>query len=306
MLDVSELEKKWSTYHFKKMLPRYIMTGTVLLASAVAGYIFVLPKVALSTPPTQVTAKKESSATKTDNTQNKQVVQIPSKTVVDPTVYTTQNILAPSFLFTASLDKDLLTYNNALVLASVTKREKTVVKPKKKKVKKISKKRTKKSVTKKRVKKKAPVKMAKPVVKKPPTKVVAKKSTHKSSIVLGETGHVKTKKSSDHAILQKKKTTDSELASVIKRFKRSKKPALGLFIANRYYVSGDYKSSYKYARATYKINPNIEDAVLLYAKSLAKLGHKDKAIARLKPYIKKSGSIEAKALLNNLNKGLFK
>ena len=90
---------------------------------------------------------------------------------------------------------------------------------------------------------------------------------------------------------------------MIKRFNKSKKPALSLFIAKKYYEQGNYKESYKYARQTYKLNPKIEDGLILYAQSLAKLGKKEKAIAKLKPYIKKSGSVKAKILLSDIKKG---
>ena len=303
MLDVLELEKKWSNYHFKKMLPRYIITAAVLISSAIGGYIFVLPSITPPlTTPTQTVIKKDTSLPKSsDKTSQKRV-----STALDNHNYNVQNVLTPSFTFIADLDKQLVSYNNALILAAVkkVKKVKKASQPKKKKAYKKPKKQVKKPVKKKTVAKKRP-KTVSPVKKKQ-TKTATQESTPSKSIILGKKSTVKSKKEPQHAILQKKKTTDSELASVIKRFNRNKKPALGLFIANKYYVSGNYKASYKYAKATYKINPNIEDAVLLYAKSLAKLGHQDKAIAKLKPYIKKSGSIEAKALLNNLNKGLFK
>ena len=305
MLDVLELEKRWSSYHFKKMLPRYIIMGTVLITSAIGSYIFVLP-IGLSQGASTVQSIEKSTSNKSLNNTDvaKTVTVKPHPISPDVTVYTSQNILTPSFTFLTEMDKKLVIYNNALILASVSHAEK----PKYKKVVRTKKKKPPKRRVKKVVKKKTtPKKKVVPVKKNiPPVKVTKKKSEPTKSIILGKSHPSKIKKESNHAILQKKKTTDSELASVIKRFKRSKKPALGLFIANKYYVNGNYRESYKYAKATYKINPNIEDAVLLYAKSLAKLGHKDKAIARLKPYIKKSGSIEAKALLNNLNKGLFK
>ena len=123
--------------------------------------------------------------------------------------------------------------------------------------------------------------------------------------VLGDKSNYKKNSSSQTKPVQlgHNNTSKSQLDSVIKRFNKSKKPALGLFISNTYYEQGNYKESYKYARQTYKINPNIEDAVLLYAKSLAKLGKKELAISKLKPYIKKSGSVKAKALLTQIKKG---
>jgi len=305
MLDVAELEKKWSSYHLKKMLPRYIILGTMSIASAIASYLFLIPSTAFTNAPSQTSVQKEALVAKIAEDTTPKV----PKNIINKSLFTSQNVLSPSFSFTVDLDKELLTYNNALILASVSQRKKKKTEPvHKTKKKKELKKRVKKNSKKKPIPKKkvAPAKVAKPAVKKKPKQITAKKSPAPKSIILGEKSNVIAAKDTSHAILQNKKTTDSQLASVIKRFKHSKKPALGLFIANKYYINGDYKSSYKYAKATYKINPNIEDAVLLYAKSLAKLGHKDKAIARLKPYIKKSGSIEAKALLNNLNKGLFK
>ena len=101
-------------------------------------------------------------------------------------------------------------------------------------------------------------------------------------------------------------TSEDELKGVIKRFNRKKKPALSLFIANKYYEKGNYAQSYKYAKETLKLNPKIEDGVILYTKSLVKLGRKDKAIQKLNSYYKKSRSIKAKALLTEIKKGTFK
>ncbi len=151
---------------------------------------------------------------------------------------------------------------------------------------------------------KAPAQTQKVV--KPEVKQVVKNEPVQT-IVFGDKSNIADNEEPSQALFQlgQKSTSEDELKSVIKRFNKSKKPALSLFIAKKYYEQGDYKESYSYAKATYKLNPNIEDGVLLYSKSLVKLGHPDKAVSKLKPFIKKSGSIKAKILLNEIQKGNF-
>ena len=208
-----------------------------------------------------------------------------------------QNTLMPSFLFLRTLDNQLISESNRLKLLAIAAAKPVVKKaPKKTKAKKVKRKR---AVIKPKPKpKKVAKKTVVPVVVTPvPTKTKV--------IVLGDNSNYKQKSATQQEPVQvgHKYTSKAQLDSVIRRFRKSKKPALGLFISNKYYEQGNYKESYNYARQTYKINPNIEGAVMLYAKSLTKLGQKDKAMSKLQLYIKKSGSIKAKALLSQIKKG---
>ncbi len=297
MLDIQDLEKKWSKYHFKKVLPLYITSFVLATVVGAASYVY------MTNPDLLLALVKE------DKPQKKiPVVQVAKSTPALQAVQTLkkdeQNILVPSFNFIYNLEDQVINYNNAQKLASLNTVKKRVVKaPKAKKPAVKPKKAT--SKPKKRVKK-AAVKPQKKVIP-PKAKPVVKKKP-KQAIVIGDTSSAASSQAPKQSLFQVANTTTSEdeLRGVIKRFNKTKKPALSLFIAKKYYEQGNYKESYKYARTTYKLNPNIENGVILYAQSLAKLGKNDLAVSKLKTYIKKSGSIKAKILLDEMQQGNFK
>ncbi len=303
MLDVLELEKKWSKYHFKKMLPLYITSFLITAILGVSAYLVVTnPNEILAlikdrqVPEKQTVAKIEKSAI-----ANKAIT---TKAVTEK-VYI-QNVLAPSFQFVNDLEVQVINYKNAQLLAAVSPVKKTAKRIKKKTVKKPKKqKRATKPKTINRPVKKAPAPKKK-VAKATATQIVKKAPSQ--TILLGDNSSITSKQSQQETLVKvgQNSTSKDQLRSVIKRFNKTKKPALSLFISKKYYEQGNYKESYYYARETYKLNPKIEDGVLLYAQSLAKLGKSDTAIKKLKPYIKKSGSIKAKILLNELQQGNFK
>ena len=98
----------------------------------------------------------------------------------------------------------------------------------------------------------------------------------------------------------------AELEQIVKRFKKSNNPTLGVFIAKKYYNMGEYQKSYNYALLTNQIDSTIEDSWIIFAKSLVKLGKKDQAIKTLQAYIRVSSSSRAKLLLNKIVTGKFK
>jgi len=87
---------------------------------------------------------------------------------------------------------------------------------------------------------------------------------------------------------------------VEKRFKRSHNINDAIFLANMYYKKKDYKKAIYWAMQTNKLDNNIEESWLIFAKSKAKIGHKNEAIRILREYIKRSNSYEAKKLLKKL------
>ena len=103
-----------------------------------------------------------------------------------------------------------------------------------------------------------------------------------------------------------RKNAHADIASVIKRFKKSNNPALSLFIAKKYYELQDYKNAYNYALITNEINRDIESSWIIFAKSLVKLGKKDMAIQTLREYTKDSHSDSARILLDEITSGKFR
>lgn len=306
MLDVLELEKKWSKYHSKKVLPLYITSFVLVILAGVSSYVYIMNPEVVS-----ALINKEQIPEKVPTVVKVTKSVAPVQAAQPQKVYE-QNVLVPSYDFIYNLEDQVINYKNAQILASVSTpkvtTKKKVVKPSKpKKPAAQPKKRKKPAAKPKKVASKTtkvPVLPQKRALKTKEKSTATKKSAQ--TIILGDKSNLIDEKAAEQAVVQVGHTTSKdELRSVIKRFNRTQKPALSLFISKKYYEQGDYKESYNYAKATYKLNPNIEDGVLLYSKSLVKLGHPDKAVSKLKPFIKKSGSIKAKILLNEIQKGNF-
>ena len=100
-----------------------------------------------------------------------------------------------------------------------------------------------------------------------------------------------------------KTTSVSAYKDVEKRFTLSHDTDDSLFLAKSYYRKGNYKKAEYWALQTNKVNGNIEESWLIFAKSKVKLGHKNEAIRILTTYIKRSNSVEAKSLLYKIEKG---
>ena len=300
MLDVPELEKRWAKYHFKKMLPLYITSTVGAIILGLSAYIYTAkPAVVMSL----------LSQKPTDTVVTASIKKDPVPTIVKRPVpaVPSQNILRPSLTFLYNLEERVINAEeNVLPVATAVVTQNKVkqqIKPKAKPKRKAKPKAKPKPKVK--PKQKRPVK-TKTVTK--PTHVATKKSVVIPVKVIHpvETEKQSVKTQNTLVKVGHNTTSDDELKGVIKRFNRKKKPALSLFIANKYYEKGNYTESYKYARITYNLNPKIEDSMIIYAKSLVKLGKKDKAKNALTAYIKKTGSINAKTLLNQINKGTFK
>jgi len=93
---------------------------------------------------------------------------------------------------------------------------------------------------------------------------------------------------------------------VEKRFRLGHDPDDSLFLAKFYYKKGWYKKAEYWALQTNKINDNIEESWLIFAKAKAKRGKRNEAKRILNVYIKKTNSSEAKVLLDKIKKGRFK
>jgi tetratricopeptide (TPR) repeat protein len=94
----------------------------------------------------------------------------------------------------------------------------------------------------------------------------------------------------------------SAYRDVEKRFSDTKDVEDSLFLARTYYNKGNNKKAIFWALQTNKINNNIEESWIIFAKAKARSGHKDEAIRILSSYVKRSNSFEAKALLRKYKK----
>jgi len=75
-----------------------------------------------------------------------------------------------------------------------------------------------------------------------------------------------------------------------------------LFLARGYYGKRKFSKAAYWALQTNKINGEIEESWLIFAKAKAKIGKKNEAIRVLTQYVKRSNSAEAKKLLQTLKK----
>lgn len=286
------------------MLPRYIASGVILSGLAALAYVYIQnPQyiaglITPSSAPSMTSTAPKTAIVKTVSAVTKTPAPVNGVPVAVSAVETTyeQNTLTPSFAFMDTLQTYEIDYENALKLAALAaQKEKAaqIAKKKRKPAKKVrAKSKPKKPVQKKRVSKPVKPKKKKEVVTVPVKRVttVPKKEITEDKIIT----------------VAPDTASQDELNALIKRFNHKKKPALSLFIANKYYNQGNYQESYTYAKETLKLNGRIEDAILIYAKSLVKLGRSEKAKAKLYSYIKQTHSIKAKSLLNKINKGTFK
>jgi len=100
-----------------------------------------------------------------------------------------------------------------------------------------------------------------------------------------------------------KTTSINAYKDVEKRFYESHDTDDSLFLAKSYYNKGLYKKAEHWALETNKVNGNIEESWLIFARSKVKLGHKNEAIRLLMSYVKRSNSKKAKSLLYKIKKG---
>ena len=84
------------------------------------------------------------------------------------------------------------------------------------------------------------------------------------------------------------------------RFSMAPDPDDSLFLARNYYKEGKYSKAAYWALQTNKLNGDIEESWLIFAKSKSKTGHKNEAIRVLSQYVAKSNSTEARKLLYKL------
>jgi tetratricopeptide (TPR) repeat protein len=95
----------------------------------------------------------------------------------------------------------------------------------------------------------------------------------------------------------------NNLKEIEKRFRLGHDTDDSLFLAKSYYKKRQYKKAEYWALQTNKINQNIEESWLLFAKAKVKRGHKNEAIRILNSYIERTKSIEAKVLIEKIKKG---
>jgi tetratricopeptide (TPR) repeat protein len=95
----------------------------------------------------------------------------------------------------------------------------------------------------------------------------------------------------------------SAYKDVAERFRQSHEVDDSLFLAKAYFRKGNYKKAEYWALQTNKVNENIEESWLIFAKSKVKQGKRNEAIRVLTAYVKRSKSQQAKHLLEKIKEG---
>ncbi len=304
MFDVPALEKKWFRYRLKKLLPLFTTVAILLITAGAASYLLIVKPGFINDiiKISPVVVEKEQSDVDTNiSAAISPVTQIAEKDE--------QNILKPSLSFMYNIEDEIINYNNKKVLESVSEAESTEETAKVKNTGSSSKPAAKTAVQSRKVSKPAvqPKKTERHAVsqkEKPPVKKIVQEEEPVKIVVSDKPAE----DTSKEALVQitHDQISDDELNSVIKRFEKLKNPALSLFIAKKYYAQGNFHEAYNYALETNRINPEIEESILIFAQSLVKLGKKEEAITTLKAYLNKTNSTQATVLLDKIEKGKFK
>jgi len=113
----------------------------------------------------------------------------------------------------------------------------------------------------------------------------------------------KKKKKKLHIEVIEVNSNPSSFNQVAKRFRLGHDTDDSMFLAKQYYKNKNYKKAEYWALQTNKVNENIEESWLIFAKAKAKRGQRNEAIRILNNYIKRSHSIEAKVLLEKIKSG---
>ncbi|MEO1937837.1 MAG: CDC27 family protein [Sulfurimonas sp.] len=288
MLNTHDLEKRWLQYKIKSYIPYFVLALTL---------IFILTAVIFFMNDSQEDNNevKNNSIQKTEQTslekqkeKTKQVKNTIQTAIANKPIYQTKEDKkepAPQISSTQNnlILKPSMDFMKNLHTSTPDSYHPTSVPTKKKTEKKVVKKR--KEVS----KQKAPKEEYIEIETQKPIQEVKEKAPQEQKV----------------QITIKRRESENDIKEVIKRFQKNNNPALSLFAAKKYYELGNYKQAYNYALVTNKINNDIEESWLIFAKSLVKLGKKDQALKTLHEYIKYSHSSNAQVLFDEIQRGKF-
>ena len=102
--------------------------------------------------------------------------------------------------------------------------------------------------------------------------------------------------------VQSQKVTHT-VADIAKRFRRTHDKDDAVFLARYYSDKKQYKKALNWALEANKLDSNIEESWLIFARAKAKLGQRMEAIRVLQAYCDRSRSAKAKKLLDRIRRG---
>ena len=303
MLDVRELERKWLRYKIRRYLPYGVLSLSLLLIVIVLANIDFSKESPLSVPNERTAQTKQKDISSPSNKKEK----TPAITIAKADTSQTQSTQLPR-------QAQAATRTNTPAPAAVAPTSQKETAQYSESTKRSSSKVLKPSMDfLRKMKDNSVLPESQPVTvattKQPYSS--AQSSSIQSSSTVKEEENLEEKESVEQTKKTKveikiSKTSKRDLQEIIKRFKKNNNPVLGVFIAKKYYEMGDYHKAYNYALITNQIDSTIEDSWIIFAKSLVKLGQKERAIKTLKAYINTSKSSKAQILLDNILRGKFK
>ncbi len=296
MIDVRELERRWLRYKIKKYLPFLILFISVLCIFVIAVKIDFShknkePKVALND---KQTIKKNVAAVPLKKTKELNATAYQSKQYSND-VTSSQSSTA---IKTSISEKPIKASQKNVTTANLSKSPLQVLKPSLEFLRKMK---------------------DNSVVPENESPFIERSSSPYTHSNISSTVNTASTQTENNSLENPKvhrqpakikikisRTTKKDLQAITKRFKKSNNPVLGVFLAKKYYEMGDYRKAYNYAYITNQIDSTIEDSWIIFAKSLVKLGQKERAVQTLKAYIKTSQSSKAQLLLDNIQTGKFR
>jgi tetratricopeptide (TPR) repeat protein len=90
------------------------------------------------------------------------------------------------------------------------------------------------------------------------------------------------------------------IETIKQKFIKTKKPREALLLAKAYYAKKEYSKSEEWALRANKLNSQLDESWLMFAKSKVKLGKRDEALKILVSYYRKTHSSTAKALIEKI------
>jgi hypothetical protein len=269
MRKIEELEKKWFNYKLKKIVSPFLSLGVVTMIMGTGYYFYDMnPKKLTNVLGVSIEVNSTNVSTKVKMIENPIVV----KPMVKP-----MNIEKPIVKLIETPIVELL----PIIPVIDMEKEERISAVRSTSVKKYNAVKTEKLVR-------------------------AKKNSYLTSKELVSISKVETKVSSAPRKTKKmnfKSTSVNYIETIKAKFAKSNNSREALLLAKFYYENKNYKASEKWSLSANKLNNDLEESWLLFAKSKVKLGKKREALTVLVSYYKKSHSIKAKRLIGQIKAG---
>lgn len=281
MHKVKELEEQWLSYKMKKFILPAIKVSSLYLLIVGSYYIYMNKgEMLLNLMPSNAMTKVLGVSMDANNTEvsNSQMAVLKDEPIKEEKI-----IEVPQTVETATLEKMTL-----VPIIPVIDMEKEVRIPE--------------------VKRYKTVKHSKAVRAAEKHTVTAKRNNY---LTAKELAVITKKHKKEEAVSRKTKkmhftsSSNNYIEMMKQKFAKSNTSRDALLLAKTYYKNKNYRQAEAWALSANKLNNNLEESWLLFAKSKVKLGKKQEALKILVSYSKRSHSVKAKGLIGQIKTGQF-